>query len=316
MFYVFHYFYIAVLVAAAALLTWYIISACYSVLRPTSSVSFVDAPSGLSAGFALSLARYTAGFNSLDVRARACASPDDCRTRYLSSVTSFSAREKRALTALALEVDRSLLSVSQPQGLDLGLDGDLSATARSYVAELLASLGSVRWVFVKLRDDGPDGTLPHTHGEAICLPATFVNRCITAVTVTGTGTGTDAEDVRRTLLHEKIHVLQRARTDLITSFYRDAWGLRPHRKLIDVPHRRNNPDLDEYVYQDMHGRLSGDACVQLYNDLDKPDLRASTPVSLSTRNACRYEHPNEALAYLLSEALYPPRAQSVAARRS
>lgn len=154
--------------------------------------------------------------------------------------------------------------------------------------ELLAVLPSIPWRFVVL-DGKMEGGMPHTQGGMVCLPTPFLR-------------GGDDAGLLKTLIHEKIHVLQRLLPDLWAGTLASL-GYSVHLCRADLPGQitkaaRSNPDLDGYVYK-RPGR-----CATVYT------LPSS---SLSqTRSCCAdgsaepvddYEHPNERVAYRLSEAV-------------
>jgi hypothetical protein len=198
---------------------------------------------------------YFEGFSAADCRARRCAAPADCRAAFLRSVEPLTGAERALLGRL---VGRA--SASDPR---------------------LAGGATPGWAIVKFLGSGGEGPYPHTRGHIVFLPRSFF--------------GSAPDQQLRTLVHERVHVLQRASIPGFT-----PKGVRV--RLADVGvqgHVRSNPDLDGYVYEHAPGR----ACVQLFDSGTPASLAESRPVEISLRDGlptgspCEYEHPNERMAY-------------------
>lgn len=121
-----------------------------------------------------------------------------------------------------------------------------------------------------------------------------------------------------TLIHEKIHVFQRAYPTLTQDLVRNIWGFQPS-DYKDVL-QRNNPDLDGINYV-MHNQV----IIQRYNS-EHPrnladssvfaiDLRSSTPLFTSIKSATflgfphvvkQFEHPYEIMACLIAMLITNP----------
>jgi hypothetical protein len=259
-------------------------------------VSFVRNGAELMANVAPS---YFAGFNQLDMCARKCDSREECAASYAAAV----------------------IPVNKPSD-EMRIQrwcGEADALARAYHPGLEA-LAAMPWKICFIHDDA-EGGFPHTHGSIIVLPTSFA------------AFAEEDDDVKKkkvtTLLHEKIHVFQRLHPAACHQLYRRFWALEDRVRIDTLPQAvrrrmRSNPDLDGYLYLD---RTSG-TCVQLYfpesgSDCTGLRLSASRPVLLRftdssshDRNhdnghdqSCDYEHPNEAMAYVMSEMIVAPPRQ-------
>jgi len=182
-------------------------------------------------------------------------------------------------------------------------------------AMLSPQLGSWR---VAVLSDRAEGGWPHTHGGVICLPASMVR-----------GKGGHARV--HTLVHERVHVFQRAHPDAVARLVQGEWRMRP-RPLTQIDpsvarRRRSNPDLDGSLYYTGEDGATSAAAVTLFSS----EADASTG-GLAAGRTClvglggtelppsdrlpqpAYEHPYEAMAYLLAEVAVPMR--SIDAERS
>lgn len=167
---------------------------------------------------------------------------------------------------------------------------------RGHSVPALAALPGIPWRFAILRDD-VEGGMPHTHSDVVCLPQSFL----------GHPSKTHAI---RTLIHEKIHVLQRLRKDLTDAFVAAAGYKRVlQRSSLDpamLSHVRSNPDVDGYIY-----RRQG-ACPTIFqlsgrslSDILSVCLEMEDGTDSSTDSTDSYEHPFEMMAYSLSELVIP-----------
>jgi hypothetical protein len=239
-------------------------------------------------------ATYFGNFNDRDLRARGCVSADQCKARYLGSIVS------HKLGFMELRYLRKLVHRASS-----------TLTAHPvYKTAFETFFGrEPRWRICVLEDGAAEGNFPHTHGDIICLPRTFLSA------------SRGRDDRVRTLIHELIHVQQRARPDLCHLLYKHYWHLEPSLPpSLDVTlasRRRSNPDLDDFVWINTRSRRG---CIQVYDDTPKISLAGSRPMQVllvskddhdklaledDTTSTCDYEHPNEAMAYLLSYIAVP-----------
>jgi hypothetical protein len=164
---------------------------------------------------------------------------------------------------------------------------------------------------IAVLDDRAEGGWPHTHGGVVCLPASMVQR------------QTEKTLLVRTLVHERVHVYQRADPAGVARLVQGEWGLRPvprDRAIVDEgtsSRRRSNPDLDGNVYVRPGTGSIVDVC--LFPSIDAAasgglgaarttalDIGQQGKPAAGTVAAAAYEHPYEAMAYLLAELAVPP----------
>jgi hypothetical protein len=111
---------------------------------------------------------------------------------------------------------------------------DFTTSERKRLTEITSSIGHLQyipWKFIKVSDKIENG-YPHTLQDVIILPASFFNK--------------DNENIKITLLHEKIHVYQRLYPkETLTLLTRLGFN---KVDIINIPEsisnmRRNNPDI-------------------------------------------------------------------------
>lgn len=240
-------------------------------------------------------------YNGKDKQARRCGRTEQaCREQYLSAIRAFSDNEMRRVRSWVASARARVQSHPQARAL----------------RRLLRDAGP--WRICKLADH-VEGGFPHTHGDIIFLPQSFVS--------SSSREEWEADKVR-TMVHEWVHVAQRREAPLVRELYARFWGLSPVHIFQRDPRlrgelaqhlrnmRRSNPDVDEYIY---HSQTAQSACIQLYTtskDDDRLQLtssyaaRVADGLETSPQLTCAYEHPNEAMAYLLADLIVPPRSKS------
>lgn len=247
---------------------------------------------------------YFEGMGQGDLLARESTSGEEYRRTYLAAakfdVVPSDPRIQR-LFGLAREGDRYCVECVKK--------GQITGPT----SEMLAALPKVPWRFVIL-DDKVEGGMPHTHGNMVCLPVSFLTEEGERASKAQT------QGIIKTLIHEKIHVLQRMQSDLWARTVA-ALGYVPimRRKDLSADQRkraRSNPDLDDMVYS----RTGYCATVYMLpkldavgEDKDEDEGLSTGWISLSlTEPECvdgrnmrveEYEHPNEMVAYTLSDAI-------------
>jgi hypothetical protein len=153
----------------------------------------------------------------------------------------------------------------------------------------------IQWKFVKQSNDIENGW-PHTLGDVIILTTYFFKL--------------NNKTQVRTLLHEKIHIYQRYYPILTNKLFIE-WNFTPIDKIENIKLSRNNPDINDFVYE-----KEGKIIVQLYNSNNPNDIGDSSPYLYSDNPtkitakeldipsvAGQYEHPNEIMATLLPEII-------------
>lgn len=234
------------------------------------------------------------------------------------SVTDVFARSSASWQEVRNKYRASLASSMTPQ--ESGAIGRAIHVAQAKLNGYPRLAEQVPWKVAILRGEPiPEGGWPHTVGDIIIIPSTL---CQPGVH--------NLDDLARIMIHEKIHVYQRMFPAETHILYTRIWGLRVVQTAACSPplssspsppsssslsyhatscQRRANPDISNISY----AMGDGVVCNQEY--------RSATPKGLSdSRVICRdailghsvqskhrlaqFEHPNEAMAYILTDFLY------------
>ena len=242
-------------------------------------------------------AEYFAQFSECDVVAR---SPLKCATAdaYLSLLVK--APPADDVSFLQSAVDKAIVAIRNARSSSLvnymKIDSDASRQVLSSIADW-----TVPWK-IAILDERAENGWPHTHGDVICIPRTFRS----------------LKNLVQTLVHERVHLIQRKRPDLFRDLIAiKAWGMMaiPVAALEPadaLPFRRSNPDLDGNLYM---RKKDGAVPISLFASVDdaiRGGLSASR-VHLfkngreieDSNGSDQEEHPYETQAYLIAEAIVP-----------
>jgi hypothetical protein len=158
---------------------------------------------------------------------------------------------------------------------------------------------------LKKTDSSIEGGMPHTHGQTIYFSDTLLRE------------GTDPHRVAEVLVHEKVHVLQRAYPQCFEDLYVNVLGYTKYQGWsINRPLRRTNPDIfgsPDYIYADA-------IVITEYEDEKPADLHDSRLTAYDPKtgqkkqmdwewlrgelgNAQQIEHPNEVSACLIAHVV-------------
>lgn len=152
----------------------------------------------------------------------------------------------------------------------------------------------VPWVLAFL-EDRAEGGMPHTHGGVISLP--FKS------TVSSLGTARFVQ----TLIHERIHVLQRRFPRIAQRLVYERLRLLPAMKRRDLEpflraQWRSNPDLDSNIYSDGTLAVFAENATSLGNIRLIRLFKRGLPDAHSSAAAAESEHPFETIAYSVAAA--------------
>lgn len=202
--------------------------------------------------------------DDVDGYVRSLTAPD----LYARKVSSHSAyRERIGGAAIDFsESQKALLDLSTEKA-----DAFLATLKSAYIAnELMAPIG---WKFALTKDDLYEDGYPHTRADVIFISPSLL----------------ESNDLVKTLIHEKIHIYQRAHLARFQKVLADK-GYRVIGERKNFPHSRANPDLDPFVYESPKGKRM----IALYN--------SSTPQNITDtqQEDATAEHPFEEVAYTLS----------------
>jgi hypothetical protein len=137
-------------------------------------------------------------------------------------------------------------------------------------------VSKIKWKFAKIRGQIYEGAHPHTRNDIIFLPVDIINPDV----------------LTKYLVHEKCHVFSRLYPAHMSVWIK-ANGYKIYKKLDEYPLRRNNPDVDGWVYIDPYGR---ETLAQFIKE--NPD-RFEDVIYPGGMHSHETEHPNETLAYIV-----------------
>ncbi len=188
-----------------------------------------------------------------DLYARKAKTAEEYLASAVDSAADFSDEERRRITRLIERLDMARLPLEK-----YGMDA--------------SKFDRLPWRIAKA---GYEQGLPHTRGDTIFLSQEVVNRPDT--------------ELRSTLVHEKVHVYQKAYPNDVAPFVRII-GYRPIGSRKEDPLVRANPDLDDKVYRTMEGKVLG------------ARYRSDRPKAIwDVQGDASSEHPYEMIAYAVSE---------------
>jgi hypothetical protein len=205
-------------------------------------------------------AEFFSRMTSYDFIARNTQSQEHYKRHYINSIISFTENEKNVIK-------------------------DLTQKANLFTKRY-SLLHNIQWNFVKL-SKGIENDYPHTLLYYIMLPYNFITKYTNP-------THENIKSLIKTLIHEKIHIFQRAHPEETRILIEDMWGFLPYKSNED-PLRRTNPDTNDLLY-----KRESTTCLQKYNNTQPHTLSDS-----SINKECKelYEHPYEQMAYILAELL-------------
>lgn len=214
---------------------------------------------------------YVSKLTPQDVRARRCASNDEYKAVAIRACSEFSPAQKKVLTEASCQAD---VRLARATTFDAIID--------------LRVLADMPWKFACVTGTAYENGWPHTRSDVIFLSKAFFQHYSPAL-----GPLTSAfRDIVETLIHEKVHVFQRAYPELMR-VYNMSHGFEriAPKAAYDRLDIRSNPDLDGFVYS-KHKR----PCFVRY--------RSSHPSGMDdTEDVGPTEHPNEEMAYRLAAAV-------------
>ena len=140
--------------------------------------------------------------------------------------------------------------------------GEMPGSQQKVNIQIYDLLTRIPWKIAVVRDYIENG-YPHTLGDIICLPESFVAQCYRLMAgstpmqaIDGSPKKDTALDsILETLIHEKLHVLQRQYPDQTALYIEDKFGLKPSDRIPthSLPswvkaRTRSNPDLDGWLW--------------------------------------------------------------------
>lgn len=235
---------------------------------------------------------YFRGMSGPNLFARKCTDTEQCMRRYL---------------------ERVMDPLDVPARVRQALRDDVLMLRELLAAGSARRLASQPWrVAILAGTPEPEDGFPHTHGNIVCLPMSHFGRH-------------DQHHRVETLVHELIHVCQRADMDGVRDVLRRAWNYVPVGSIADMRSQsfsnpetyariRSNPDLDGLLY--MRGSSQGRSpsmTMAMFTD-DSPrnlssieyrhmDASMNAALDLESTADAAQEHPFEHMAYACAHAL-------------
>ena len=205
---------------------------------------------------------YFENLTELDKKAMNVKDTDDAIQKMVNACMEFSTSDKIRLLKFTAEGDRFLRQLKLP-----------------YVDT--KKIANMDWNLVLTRDTANEEGMPHTKGDVIYLSTIVLDM--------------PTKELIKTLIHEKVHVYERANPKLMKEWMKYK-GYKLNRRQSEIKEARSNPDVDGWTYISPEGKET----VVLY--------RHSNPKTIEEANYPRYddpssEHPYEDLAYYV-DSLY------------
>jgi hypothetical protein len=217
-------------------------------------------------GFLNSLTKY-------DLKARNSNSKKD----YINKIIQSLDKKNNKLLGTTLEYKKELLIKSIKE-------------ADKLLEKNYKDIKNIKWNIILMEGDEYENGYPHTRGKYIILNKKYID-------------DNDIDKLIRVLIHEKIHVFQRNNpTHKIIRDYMKKKGYKKYKLreelLREKPLLRTNPDLDEWIYQDM---INNKIMYCLYNN-ENPNSITDIQYN-QNEDKHKEEHPYETMAYEISSLL-------------
>lgn len=206
------------------------------------------------------------GHNAINLKVKGARTPGEYIDLCMKATTDFSMDEKIKLIAACKAAD-NFFSEFDRSKWNTGFDGiDFS------------KLADMKWKLACFKRRAVEEGCPHTRMDIIFLDKGLINEM-------------SHRDLTRTMIHEKVHVYERAYPGDMEKWMKSK-GFKKFKREMEYPRFKNNPDLDGWVYLDFEGR-EGLMQFRSINPKDFWDQEYPIPGESSS------EHPYETLAYLL-----------------
>jgi hypothetical protein len=200
---------------------------------------------------------YIANLSPTDLYARNTNSTNNYRLSVATSALDFSDELKNKLLIASNKADELLKTLTL---------GSINCS----------NIVSLPWIFALTKGKSYESGLPHTRSNIIFL-STII----------------DSNKLVNTLIHEKIHIYQRAYPEEISN-YLESKGYTKYKSSIGIPRVRANPDLDGWIY---YNPINKKPMIAFYSS-DKP-----SSISDIVLTDPSFEHPYELMAYTIAEKL-------------
>ena len=206
---------------------------------------------------------YYSTFFIYDYLARKVKSLDEYKDKIKNSPKELNENQKKRITKLISEIDNQLLSYPY---------------SYSYFSPKKCS--KIKWKIGYTEGRNYEGGLPHTRGDIIMITNYVLDQ--------------SDEDLKGTLLHEKIHIYQKKNMDE-SEKYIEEHKYRRWKRRDEQDRVRANPDTDDYIYMNSKGEI----CKSVYNQNPK-DLEDTKTYPNDSQES---EHPLENMAITLEKLI-------------
>jgi hypothetical protein len=189
-------------------------------------------------------------FNQHDLQARQCSTISEYMDMIYESVIDLSPQEQEIIKKKIQEIQQ----IKWPQDPNIWIDPQ--------------KFNQLPWNIGGMEGRKYEYGLPHTRSDVIIIPKEQIQ---------------DTPDFKNTLLHEKLHIYQKAFPFEFASYLQQQ-GWKIHQHYNECPRCRSNPDTNEYIY-----KYNNDIHHGIYNN----NPQSVMDVTFSPKNFYNYEHPTE-----------------------
>ena len=204
--------------------------------------------------------------NAINLKVKGVATPAEYVNLCMRNATNFSWDAKMKLIAACKAADEFISGLHDSKW-NVGFEGiDMK------------KMGGMKWKLGCFKPRAIEEGCPHTRMDIIFLDEGLVAR-------------SSHKDLARTMVHEKVHVYERAYTGDIQKWI-SAKGFQKWKREEEYPRFKNNPDLDGWIYLDPEGR---EGLMKFRSMHPKDFWDQEYPVAEESSS----EHPYETLAYIL-----------------
>jgi len=211
---------------------------------------------------------YVKNLSSSDLRARHVSSHQEYQDVVKNSIMKFTKEEKQRLVRLANEIDSTLGDLSDDSSFD-------------YI-----KASKIHWYFVKVNTTYENG-YPHTR----------LSKNKVVIVLSTNNMNSSDYTLRKTMLHEKVHVYQKLYPDDTYQYIRRLGFKRSNylRKCTKKVYIRSNPDLDNYIYVKKNKKY-----FTIYKTKIPKNINDIKTIPI---NNVQFEHPFELMAYSIENKI-------------
>ena len=229
----------------------------------------------------------------------ASLTPEDLSARRAHAISEYTDRYRQAL----------LVSLNPRVSATLSRAVTLAATALAPFKRI----SSIPWrIAVLSAKTAVEDGFPHTHGDIIVMTERSIAPYVT--TARDFDDDDDLATLAELLVHEKVHVYQRMFPTETRRLITEWWRCESLPASVRMERARSNPDIGSTRYaiagRTWYQRYSSDRPRNLSDSSVHvvplpPSLHSSDDPIHIQQTLLNYEHPNEAMAYMIASELFP-----------